>query len=588
MNLPQHAPFRPLKMAFPWRLFGALFALCWSGLTLAQHRYPQNDFRSPVDIPIYLAGNFGELRPNHFHAGLDIKTEGREGKRIYAIADGYVSRIKISTRGYGKALYITHPNGYTSVYAHLQRFSPEIEAYVRKEQYRQQTFTLELFPTEVDLPVKQSDVVALSGNTGSSGGPHLHFEIRETYTEVPVNPLLFGYAVPDRVPPVIKMVSVYPLDDTSTVNGRHVPQHFRAQGGPGSYSINGRGAIKVHGRIGFGIETIDRMSGSSNQNGTYSVELYREGALIYHHEMEKVGFHETRYLNSHVDYYQSWRNRRKIQRSFLLPNNPLGIYRTVPHAHALPNDPDTVIAMKYVVKDVLGNESALRFRLRVDTTTANGTASAGKGMRFDFDRENRLQHGAMEAYFPAGSFYRDVDFQFSERPPVTGAVCPTYRLHRTHEPLHKAMTLNIRLNDLPERLLDKALIVSVNGNGKPSSRGGGTLDGRQLQLKTTYLGNYTVMIDSVAPAITPLNISPGKSVQGQSTIAFKIKDRLAGISEYNCWVDGQWVLMEYETKKHTISHALADSPIGPGVHNLKLEVVDGRGNRSVYTADFRL
>ena len=204
------------------KLFRSLFFFIFVTTLNVPEIQAQNEekinFRSPLDIPLYLSGNFSELRSNHFHTGIDIKTQSVEGKAVYAVEDGYVARIKISTSGYGKAIYIRHPNGYTSVYGHLQKGNPEIEKYIQINQYKKETYTIELFPGKDELLVKKGDMIARSGNSGSSGGPHLHFEIRETRSEEPVNPLLYGFNITDNIRPIIKGIRIYPLSKNSYVN----------------------------------------------------------------------------------------------------------------------------------------------------------------------------------------------------------------------------------------------------------------------------------------------------------------------------------------------------------------------------------
>jgi len=244
------------------------------GFSQTLEQYPKDYFRSPLDIPLLLSGNFGELRNNHFHSGLDIKTQGVEGQKVYAVADGFVSRIRIMPIGYGKIIYITHPNGYTSAYAHLQQFKGELAKEVKRYQYANETFEMDYYPPDTLLKVKKGDVVALSGNSGSSGGPHLHFEIRETVSEYAVNPLLFGFDIKDDVKPVIKSISVFPLNDTSYVNNRNATQEFGIIGSNGNYQLSNNVIITAYGQIGVGINTYDQQSGASNQNGVYSIMLF--------------------------------------------------------------------------------------------------------------------------------------------------------------------------------------------------------------------------------------------------------------------------------------------------------------------------
>ena len=291
----------------------------------AQDSIPKNYFQSPLGIPLYLAGNFGELRSNHFHSGLDMKTQGKEGFKIYAAADGFVSRVKISPWGYGKTIYIDHPNGYTTVYAHLQGYKGDIAEIIKKHQHEVENWEIDWLPSDTLMKVKKGDVIALSGNTGGSGGPHLHFEIRETETEHPVNPLLFGFAIKDNIKPLIRSIILTPLNDTSYVNNKRKPQRFLVSGSAGSYKLKNETSINAYGEIGIGIETIDKLNGYGNRNGIYSIELLENSQTIFKSEMKKFSFDESRALNSLIDYEMFLRKKVRFQRSYIEPNNHLNI-----------------------------------------------------------------------------------------------------------------------------------------------------------------------------------------------------------------------------------------------------------------------
>jgi hypothetical protein len=302
-----------------------IYVVLLSGKAIGQNTYPQNYFRNPLDIPISLAGSFGELRPNHFHSGIDIKTNSRENLNVYAVADGYVARIRVSANGFGNALYINHPNGYTSVYGHLNAYNPVIALYLKNMQYAKESFEVDLFPQAHELPVKKGDIVALSGNTGSSGGPHLHFELRETKTEITINPQLFGYEIEDRVPPAIQAIKLYPLSNSSAINGLNNSASFLVKGKAGNYTLAVSNPIEAHGNIVMGIITSDAQTSAGEKNGVYSIEIKMDGKRYYFHELDKFGFNETRGINSHIDYEERMKSKNTIQRSCVAPNNHLSI-----------------------------------------------------------------------------------------------------------------------------------------------------------------------------------------------------------------------------------------------------------------------
>jgi len=217
-------------------------------------------FISPVKIPLALSGNFGELRSDHFHSGIDIKTQGVTGKEIVATSAGYVYRISISPGGFGRALYLRHPSGYSTVYAHLERFIPEIEEYITQQQYEKKSFTITVFPPQEKFVFQQGDLIAYSGNSGSSGGPHLHYEIRKSNSENPVNPLHFDFGVSDNIKPVIEKLAIYPVNRHTLINGQNKARKINVAGGNGNYHVPSGNEITISGLAGFGIKSFDRLT----------------------------------------------------------------------------------------------------------------------------------------------------------------------------------------------------------------------------------------------------------------------------------------------------------------------------------------
>ena len=280
----------------------------------AQHNYPKADFKSPLSIPMQLSGNFGELRNNHFHSGLDYKTNQKEGLPVLAAASGYVSRIKISTFGYGKALYITHPNGYTTVYGHLQKANGAIDAYLKKAHYDQKSYEIELFPLPKELQVKQGDTIAWSGNTGGSEGPHLHFEIRDSQTENIINPLFFGFdaLLKDTKKPFVANVLAYPITPKSTVNRSNVPIVLHVSLQKDGTFISEQ--VRVNGSVGFGITANDYDNVSYNTNGIYKVQCYRNGTPNFGYQFDDFAFAETRYVNALLDYARYKKTKQRVQK----------------------------------------------------------------------------------------------------------------------------------------------------------------------------------------------------------------------------------------------------------------------------------
>lgn len=549
--------------------------------------YPQDYFRSPLDIPLYLSGNFGELRSNHFHAGIDIKTQGVEGKKVYAVADGYVSRIKVSPYGYGKALYITHPNGYTSVYGHLQKYSDKIADFVKKAQYQEEKFAIQRFPAPYSIQVKKGDIIAYSGNTGGSGGPHLHFEIRDTKSEHPYNPLFFGFDVKDTRPPEIDAITIFPLNDTSLINGSNQKKRFSAKGYNGQYTLSTPYPISLHGLFGFGIETIDRMSGTHNKYGLHNIQLKHNGSIIYEQQIDEFAFHEGRYLNAHIDYETYIQQRKRVQRSYVLPGNQLRIYKELKNEGKVLFNDGKKHQLTYTLADLYGNHASLSFEVEAQKTQAEQIRDelSNKKVRFfPYNQRNTFIQNDLLVDFPQGVLYEDLYFQFRKEDPHPKTITPIYWIHDHHTPLHSYVTVSIKKQGLSPYEKSRALIVSTT-NGRNFYAEGGSWKGDNISVKTRSFGGYAISLDTIPPQIIPINIYPGAKMSDRWSISVKIKDENSGINSYRAEVDGKWILMEYDYKRDMLYYFF-DGHLESGKHEFKLTVKDGVGNRSIYQASF--
>jgi len=542
-------------------------------------------FRSPLDIPLFLSGNFGELRSNHFHAGVDIKTQGVEGQSVYAIADGYVSRIKVSPYGYGNALYITHPNGFTSVYGHLQKYNDAITKVVKDYQYKKENFEVELFPPPFSMQVKKGEIIAYSGNSGGSGGPHLHFEIRNTANEHPMNPLFFGFDVKDKVKPDIYAITIYPLNDTSYVNGRNQAQRYLARGSNGVYSLPLKAEIKVQGEIGFGIETVDRMSGTSNKYGLHNIQLKHNDELIFEQQIDEFAFHEGRYINSHIDFETYRKTRRRIQRSFVKEGNNLRIYKKK-NGEITCSDGNKHL-LTYTVSDLKENSSSVSFTLQsVDfKVQAILSSKEEKDITFmSYKEKNTLLRPNLLVNIPKGILYEDTYFEYREEESTSQTVSPIFWLHDHYTPMHEKMTLSIKHKNLTPYQKSKALIVSTIDKRSWYAEGG-TWNGDNLSVRTRSFGGYAIALDTIAPRISPINIYQNVNMTLKWSITVKITDNLSGVGSYRATVDGKWVLMAYDAKNDKLSYYF-DEKLSKGNHTFKIVVKDEVGNKSHYEADF--
>lgn len=560
--------------------------------------YPQNYFRSPLGIPITLAGSFAEMRANHFHSGLDIKTNGKSGYRVYATASGWISRIAVSPSGFGNALYVTHPNGFVTVYAHLDRFSEAVAGFVKSKQYERESFAIDLFPSRNQFEITQGEVIAFSGNSGSSSGPHLHFEIRNERTGWPENPLLFGFEIPDtRAPRIIRM-KLYAIGDSSRIRvhdtrtggwrtisgGKSIVLEMTRENG--SYRFERVDKIEASGQIGLGIQTYDYHNGSNNRLGTYHISLTANEMALFSSKLERFSFEQTRYINAHIDYAEYVEHRRWIQRSYVLPGNALPIYETS-HDGLLRLEPGKNYEMQYELIDTF--ENTTRFNFSISGIDTNYTADpGGEHDEMETIRYDRPFYFASEAFrvsIPSGTLYEDVTLQYeSFENPSDNTYSSVHRFQNRSIPVHSRFTLAINGSAVPERLRDKALIATLGRNNKLSSAGGSFHNG-YVETRVRGFGDFVIAVDSLAPRIRPLNISPGKNLARQSSIRLQISDNLSGISSFRGEIDGQWVLFSYDAKYALLKYTF-DGSLETGKHTLVLEVKDRKGNTAYYEVSF--
>ncbi|WP_299122235.1 M23 family metallopeptidase [uncultured Tenacibaculum sp.] len=550
------------------------FVFCFS---YAQKQYPKNYFSAPLKIPIVLAGTFGELRSNHFHAGIDIKTQGKQGIPIYAPADGYVSRIKVKQYGYGKALYVKHPNGYTTVYGHLKKYAPKIQKYVKAIQYKKENYnTGNLFPKPEKFPVKKGDIIGYTGDTGSSGGPHLHYEIRNTETEHIINPMHFGLTVADDKSPSIKKLIAYPLNDNSRINNSSLKTliSFKSIGDNKFISES----ISASGVIGFGISVFDRLNGALNKNGIYSLEMKVNGSRVYYHDVETFSFAESKYINLLIDYehYKTYKNR--VQKTHKVDANRLNLYEDLVNNGKINIENGASYNIEIIAKDFKNNTSSLTIPVkgvesnlvfkRKDTTNYKVIAK-------DF---NKFTHKNITIAFPKNTFYEDCFIDFS----LDNGIA---KIHNPTIPLDKRYTLTFGTSFLNEEQKQHVYIANVTNTKYPryvSTRK--RID--KVFTTTKVLGDYTLLFDKEKPSIQSYNFKNGQWISKNKTLKLRIKDRKSGIKNYRATIDGKWVLMEYNHKKGILTYDFSDKKLVGSKHLFKLVVSDNVGNTKTFSATF--
>lgn len=555
-----------------------IILLAYASLFAQKESFPQ--YPNPVKIPISLSATFGELRSNAFHAGVDIRTQGVEGKEVFAVADGYVSRIGVSPYGYGKVLYITHNDGFTSVYAHLSKFNKKITDFVKEKQYADESFTQNIILEKNQFPIKRGDYLGFTGNSGSSGGPHLHYEIRYTETQEPVNPMFFGLKIKDTKKPTIKGLAIYPLENSVT-NNSDTALYLKVNNLNNNYSLDNP-IIKANGKIAFGINVFDQADGSNNKNGAYSLELYANNKLIFSIISDKYSYNETRYINSLIDYSYYVNNNERFTRTEIDEFNKLRLYEERNGVVSV-NQGDT-IKMSFVVKDYNKNISKLNFTLiGTEKPEFEPEEILPRSYYNIFNGEpTEIYLDGFESEIPELAFYRNVSIKAVQIDTINNiASYFAYRLGTEEIPLHKKITVRLKIKD--EFKNDTLLYVaSVNKNGKLSFLGNKYVDGF-IEAKTNVLGTYLIVKDDIKPLIKPLNFKNKGSVSENWSLRVEIEDKETGISKYAMYINDVWVLADYDAKNKLLMYQI-DHRLKSGSNILKVVVTDMVGNESVYTA----
>ena len=546
-----------------------------------QAQTPQPEFGVPFDFPLLLSGNFGELRSNHFHGGLDFKTQGVTGKPLLAIADGYISKVTVTPGGYGNALYITHDNGYTSVHGHLDRFLPDIASRVHEKQYQEQAFavTLEFGPEE--YRVIRGDTVAYAGNTGYSFGPHLHMEIRTTDTNEPIDPLPFyKHLIADNIPPRATHIMVYGAKGDgkviSAVDSKEVKEM------DGKIIFNSQFSIfnllTAWGRIGTAISANDYMDGTTNNYGVRYVRLYVDDKLVSHSDVNRFSFSEDRLINSWTDYHVQRTTGRWYMRSAIAEYNDLRLLHAGDNRGWVTIDEERDYHFRYELEDLYGNITVYRFVVRGQRMDLP-LRVPNYFYRMDASCDNRFSANGIELWVPQGQLFEDVDLDYDVIPSDTDQAA-IYQISKVRVPLRKSAELTLPV--MPKGDIDATKLYVARVDGERRISCGGTYKYGRITAHITELASYTVCADTITPKITPIGETTWKK---RGVVTFRISDSETGIRSYRGKIDGRWVLFKYSSKTARLWCDLKAEGIPPGNHEIEIEVEDMRRNKSRLTLD---
>ncbi len=530
----------------------------------------KKDLIAPLDIPFSLSGTFGEPRATHFHLGLDIRTQGKEGLEVKSISSGSVSRIRISLSGYGKAIYIDHPDQTTSVYAHLQKFAPKIESYIKKFQYINESYTIQKFPKKDELLIEKGELIGFSGNTGGSSGPHLHFEIRERKSQKPINPLLYDLPVHDEQRPQLQKLFIF------FHNKNHILPHIEAISlNKTNDSIYETARIETSGKIGLGIQMFDRQDLSYSRNGVYSTKVIVNGKLISHYEFDQLMIDESKKLYNVIDYKNYVQTRLKIFKLFYAEDIKLNFMNSLVEHGIFEIEFGKSYHILIEVEDFSGNKSIIETYIEGTKNTLKQAKLRGKLIKADEDYLYSSKN--KEVYFPKNTFFDTVKIEIIENGDdieIGPNLFPIANPYEIKFSLNEKDSLK-RIQTFVAKKLKKShkyLHTELNKNS--------------LIAKVNELGTYTYVRDSLAPTIIPNNFKPKQWLSKFKFLSLKINDDFSGIKKYSGSINGEWVLFEYEPKKKMLTYDFSDKYFENVKHKLKLEVEDNVGNKKIYQTTF--
>ena len=547
--------------------------ICSSAQIFPAKNYPKGYFRWPLGNVPSIAANFGELRPNHYHMGLDCRTDAHENMPVVAAADGYIAKVTIDATGFGRSIRINHPNGLTTLYAHLNDFNPALEKYVTEQQYKQETWKIEFDIPANLFPVKKGQFIAYSGNTGGSEGPHTHFEIRDTKTDKVLNPLLFGMPIHDDVPPQILRLAIY---DRAMSVYEQSPKFIAIRKANGIYTAPL--VIASSDKVSFAISAVDKYTGSNNPNGIYQAILFEDEKPIVGFQIDSITYEETRYVNAHIDYKLRSNGGPFVEHLSRLPGYPQGVYKDITGDGVITLDDDNIHHIKVEVKDTYGNTSVLKFDVKrgiVNKPIANPNKMLYPGQLNIFENNN------ISFYLPENDLYDSLHLQFKETAATNiNAASPVFQINSGLIPSHVYFPIKIK-STVGDTYKDKIVMHRYWGGKNDFAKG--EYENGWYKASFREFGYFQLIIDTTPPTITPVGFRNGMNCKGLNRIAFIVKDNTKEIN-FRAELDGKW--LRFTNDKNEAFIYKFDSYCQPGKHGLKIIAQDCVGNVAEKTYNF--
>lgn len=538
----------------------------------------------PLDSISGISGNFADIRSHHFHSGIDFRTCSREGLPVYAVDSGYIVRIFISPYGFGKALYIKHHNGYTSVYAHLRSFNDSIESYVRREQYKKESFSMDLLLKKGEIKVRTCELIGYSGNSGSSEGPHLHFETRNSKTEKTIHPALLGYQMPDTIPPVIEYIKLYPAGQKSCINKSNKATRLRVETKRNSVSLAKNEPLYISGNFSIGISAYDKINNSGIKYDIHGIKISIDTTVVFSCSADSFSFNDTRYVDTYIDYPEHEENKRDFIRTYISPNNGLEFYGVRKNNGIFSLTLGGPHHVKVSVSDTRGNETVLAFNVIKDNNPCvSGSEKKMQGKMCLPGKVNVLSSATMNLTIPKNALFDTTYITAKEILQEKNDYSSLYRIQDPGTTLFRKASLSVKPTNLPEKFRNKALVVRLGNKGEPIAIGGEWSNGF---VKTSIIsfGTYKIMIDTIAPDIS-LKTDIGQIMHDRDTLKIVIKDNLSGIDSYKPYLNGNWVAMDYDAKNSLLIYPV-ESGAFLNENSFKIIISDKKGNTSCLEFEF--
>ena len=524
------------------------------------------NLNSPIDLPLNLSGTFGEFRSSHFHYGLDITTNKKSGYEVYSIESGSIIRIRVSTSGYGKAIYVDHLNGLTSVYAHLKEFSPKIQEYIKEQQYLNKSYNIQKFFNVGDLVIDKGELIGYSGNTGGSSGPHLHFEIRDTKSQNPLNPLSFEYKYEDNRRPIIR--SLYVFDETDSFKKDNPKQYPIEKINDSMYKSK---KVIYNNDIGIGVEVYDRQSGNNyNRNGIYEIRMYLDSILNFSYKMDNINISESIFRKVFYDYSLLKTRGVRVQKIYYPPNSKLSFLNHNTETGIFDSNDSIKKEVQIQVIDWNNNKSYLKFQ--IEGSPSNIKENPISGIEIVPDQEYKIKRNNVEVDFRRNSFFNKVALNIESNN-------DTLKVGKDIHPLRKSYNIKINKKIEDSIVRRQSYIGLINKNGKISYLNT-SKNKNSFSVNSSILGSYILSRDSIKPEVKPLNFSLNKDISKQGTIRLRIFDNISGIKSYEVLINNKWALFEYEPKSNLIFHTIKDGIIKNGENSINIKVIDGVGNET--------